>query len=245
MGWVSNAIDRDATIRVLPDIAEAFGGLYQSLWTQSHLPAGILELCRLRLAQLHQCAVEMQRHDSEVPVEKRENLARWNMDSRFSDAERGCLAFTEVYAMDAQALTDEQAAAVKTHFGDAGLVLLVEALGIFDGMTRLSLLWQLPARVESRADGLTEDRVAMIEDNFRDSALGEREKLILAFTDQFLSEPGGLSEELKSELMAVFSSEELVHLSLALAHFSGFSRCAVSLGGMPADLPVMEISLPQ
>jgi hypothetical protein len=55
------------------------------------------------------------------------------------------LAFTEVYAMDAQALTDTLAADVKTHFGDAGLVLLVEALGILDGMTRLSLLWQLPA----------------------------------------------------------------------------------------------------
>jgi acetylglutamate kinase len=47
--------------------------------------------------------------------------------------------------MDAQALTDEHAAEVKAHLGDAGLVLLVEALGILDGMTRLSLLWQLPA----------------------------------------------------------------------------------------------------
>lgn len=149
MSWVSNAIDRDATIRVLPEIAEAFGGLYQSLWTQSYLPVEILELCRLRLAQLHQCAVEMQRHDCDVSVEKRENLSRWNTDRRFSEAERGCLAFTEVYAMDVQALTDEQAVVVKTHFGDAGLVLLVEALGIFDGMTRLSLLWQLPARFES------------------------------------------------------------------------------------------------
>jgi hypothetical protein len=58
------------------------------------------------------------------------------------------LAFTEVYAMDTQALTDQHAQAVKRHFGDAGLVLLVEALGILDGMTRLSLLWQLPAKVD-------------------------------------------------------------------------------------------------
>jgi alkylhydroperoxidase family enzyme len=148
MSWVSSGIDRDSTIRVLPDIAEAFGALYQSLWTQPHLPAEVLELCRLRVALLHQCAVEMQRHDCEVPAEKRENLAHWNRDSRFSDAERSCLAFTEVYAMDVQAITDELATAVKTHFGDAGLVLLVEALGVFDGMTRLSLLWQLPAIAE-------------------------------------------------------------------------------------------------
>ncbi len=97
----------------------------------------------------------------------------------------------------------------------------------------------------ARADGLSEDRVAMIEDDFRDSALSQREKLILAFTDQFLNDPGGLSESLKAKLLAVFSSQELVHLSMLVAHFSGFSRCAVALGGMPASLPIMEISLPQ
>jgi alkylhydroperoxidase family enzyme len=97
----------------------------------------------------------------------------------------------------------------------------------------------------ARADGLSEDRVAMIQDDFRDSALSEREKLILAFTDQFLNDPGGLSEALRAELLAVFSSNELVHLSMVVAHFSGFSRCAVSLGGMPESLPIMEISLPQ
>jgi len=97
----------------------------------------------------------------------------------------------------------------------------------------------------ARADGLTEDRVAMIEDNFRDSALSEREKLILAFTDQFLNDPAGISNSLKAELLAEFSPQELVHLSMVVAHFSGFSRCAVSLGGMPDSLPIMEISLPQ
>jgi hypothetical protein len=59
--------------------------------------------------------------------------------------------------MDAQALTDELAEAVKSHFGDAGLVMLVEALGILDGMTRLSLLWQLPA--SSGAQEYAEQRV--------------------------------------------------------------------------------------
>jgi hypothetical protein len=30
-----------------------------------------------------------------------------------------------------------------------------------------------------------------------------------------------------------------------VAHFSGFSRCAVSLGGMPDELPIMAMSVPQ
>lgn len=97
----------------------------------------------------------------------------------------------------------------------------------------------------AKADGLSEERIAMIRDDFRDSALSEREKLILAFTDQFLNNPGALSEQLKTELLAVFSSQELVHLSMVVAHFSGFSRCAVSLGGMPEELPIMTMSVPQ
>ena len=156
MVWVSSGNDRNSTIGELPDIAAIFDALYQSLWTQPHLPPEILELCRLRLAQLHQCAVEMQRHDFAILAHQRNNLAHWNTHSSFSAAERACLAFTEVYAMDAQALTDEHAAAVKSQFGDAGLVLLVEALGILDGMTRLSLLWQLPA---STAQEITKGNV--------------------------------------------------------------------------------------
>ena len=128
---------------ILPDIAAPFTRLYQSLWSQPHLPAAVLELCRLRLAQLHGCEVEWQRSEVALAEGKRGSLARWDIDEEFSDAERACLAFTEVYAMDAQALADAHATAVKSYFGDAGLVLLIEALGIFDGMTRLSILWQL------------------------------------------------------------------------------------------------------
>ncbi len=84
----------------------------------------------------------------------------------------------------------------------------------------------------------------MIEDDYRQSALSEREKLILAFTDQYLNDPAGLDEALKAALQAAFSAEELVHLSLAVAHFNGFSRCAVALGGMPDELPIMEMSVP-
>jgi alkylhydroperoxidase family enzyme len=97
----------------------------------------------------------------------------------------------------------------------------------------------------ARADGLTEDKVAMIQDDFRDSELSAREKLILAFTDQYLNDPGNLGDELKRQLLAEFSAAELVHLSMVVAHFSGFSRCAVALGGMPEELAIMEIPIPR
>ncbi len=96
----------------------------------------------------------------------------------------------------------------------------------------------------AKADGLSEARVAMIGDDYAGSELSERDKLIIAFTDQYYGDPAGISDAFKADLLRVFTPAELVHLSLAIAHFSGFSRCAVALGGMPDELPVMEMSVP-
>jgi alkylhydroperoxidase family enzyme len=143
MSWLASGDDQRAVVGQLPGIAKPYFALELSLWNQPHLPAQVLELCRLRLAQLHRCTAEFERREQVLAQEKRAALSRWECSEHFTAAERACLAFTEVYAMDAQALTDQHAATVKQHFGDAGLVMLVEALGVLDGMTRLTLLWQL------------------------------------------------------------------------------------------------------
>lgn len=143
MTWINSGHDRDSTISALPEISAKFDQLYSSFWKQPYIAFETLELCRLRLAQLHSSAVDLQREEYAVVAQKREALAQWNTDTQFSDAERACLELTEIYAMDAQAISDEQAEAVKKHYGDAGLLVLIQALGVFDSMTRLSLLWQL------------------------------------------------------------------------------------------------------
>ncbi|TXS92903.1 hypothetical protein FV139_13145 [Parahaliea maris] len=145
MNWINGGTDRATTLASVPELAGTFKALYESFWTQPHIPGMTLELCRLRLAQLHNSDLEWARKDCEIGAGKREQLAGWSSCDGFTHAERACIEFTEIYAMDAQAITDDIAAAVKGHYGDAGLVALVEALGIFDGMTRLSLLWQLSA----------------------------------------------------------------------------------------------------
>ena len=96
----------------------------------------------------------------------------------------------------------------------------------------------------ARDAGLSEDRVQMINDDFQNSTLTDREKLVITYTDCYIQNPAGLSDELKAGLRAEFSAEELAHLSLAIALFSAFSRCAVALGGMPESLPVTEIAVP-
>ena len=143
MSWIAPGNDHQALMSQLPGIGDRFQALYASFWQLPQLPATTLELCRLRIAQLHNSDLDWHRQEVELPQAQREELRRWPGSGHFSAAERACLALTEVHAMDAGAITDEQADAVKEHFGEEGLVALLQALGVFDGMIRLGLLWGL------------------------------------------------------------------------------------------------------
>jgi alkylhydroperoxidase family enzyme len=98
---------------------------------------------------------------------------------------------------------------------------------------------------DARAEGLTEAKVDDIADDYATSDLSEKEKLIIAYTDVFLSNPSGLSIELREAMSESFSDEEIVELTAGLAIFMGFSKIAVSLGGMPASLPVFSMPTPK
>ena len=127
----------------LEPLARPFMALYQSFWQLESIPAQTLELCRLRQAVLLGSELAWQHEEQFIPEEKRAQLAQWCDSPLFSDAEKACLELTEVHAMDARAISDEQADAVKAHFGDVGLVALVQALGVFDAVARLGLIWDL------------------------------------------------------------------------------------------------------
>jgi alkylhydroperoxidase family enzyme len=94
-------------------------------------------------------------------------------------------------------------------------------------------------------DGLSEDKVAMIDDDFELSELGEREKLVVAFVDLYLNDPAAITPEFQQRMLDEFSREEIVHLSMSLVLCNCFSRFAVAMGGMPDELPRMEISVPE
>tara|TARA_B100000767_G_C19768947_1_gene538999 strand:- start:886 stop:1404 length:519 start_codon:yes stop_codon:yes gene_type:complete len=94
--------------------------------------------------------------------------------------------------------------------------------------------------------GLDESKVEQITDDFDQSELSDREKLILSYTDYYLEQPTALTAEFKHQMNEEFSAAEIVHLSMAIMLCNCFSRCAVSLGGMPEhDLPRMQISVPE
>lgn len=93
----------------------------------------------------------------------------------------------------------------------------------------------------ARRDGLTEEKVQLIDDDFQNSALSLTEKLLIAFADTYLHDPRAIDPQLIADLRNHFSSEQIAHMALSLTTFHAMSRCAVALGGMPESLPIMEV----
>jgi hypothetical protein len=127
-------------------IAALFAALSARFWDQPHLPPGLIELCRLALAVLHRAPAEQAlSHPAAFDLARSKVDAvlgeTWRKSGALSAAEKSALDFTEYYFMDPQSIPDEVAAAFLAHFGENGLVCLVEALGFIDSRIRLSLLY--------------------------------------------------------------------------------------------------------
>ncbi len=89
----------------------------------------------------------------------------------------------------------------------------------------------------AREEGLTEEMVEWIGEDYAESALSERHKLVIRYADVFLTDPHALTDELRAEMLRHFSAEEIVELSAGLALFMGFSKIAVVLGTAPESMP--------
>ena len=96
----------------------------------------------------------------------------------------------------------------------------------------------------AREEGLGEDVVALIRDGYEESALTERQKVVLRYTDAFLREPGKPDPALRAAMLLHFSPEQIVELTAGIALFMGFSKIAVSLGQVPHDMPVTVMPTP-
>jgi hypothetical protein len=133
--------------------ALAFESMWQALWSQQRIPPGLLELCRLRLAQLHGATgeLEIEHPVAKVPAVRRESVlhGRFATDGQFAPGEVAVLSLAEVYAQDPAAITDAMADEVKAVYGDAGLIVLVEALGFIDGRIRMARLVNALARTDA------------------------------------------------------------------------------------------------
>jgi AhpD family alkylhydroperoxidase len=92
-------------------------------------------------------------------------------------------------------------------------------------------------------DGLSEEQIARIDDDYVRSDLSDAQKTVLRFTDAFLTDPGRLPTAVRAELVRIFTPGQIVELAAGVALFLGFSKIAVSMADIP-ELPVMTVPTP-
>jgi alkylhydroperoxidase family enzyme len=122
-----------------------FGDFYARLWDEEVMDPVIVELCRLRVAQLVGCGSE-QAVRSRPAVDRGLNeeavaeLRTWPTATRFDDSTRACLGFTEQFVIDPSHIGADDRAALRGAVGFPKMVGLAQAVAAFDGFCRFRLV---------------------------------------------------------------------------------------------------------
>jgi alkylhydroperoxidase family enzyme len=128
--------ERDVVLGLKPDVYEALRETLTTAWqiTDSRL----LDLCRLRLAQMLGARAEMiATGDERLLVE----LEDWRSSPAFSERERAALSYAEQYSVDHSRITVTQKEDIARHLSPPAVVNFVWALHMNDSYARvLSLL---------------------------------------------------------------------------------------------------------
>ena len=127
-----------------PDLYDAFRAFYAVFWTRPLLDPVVLELCRLRVAQLVGCATEVHvryrvARDAGLTETQIAALARWPDEPTFTDAQRAALAYAEQFVLDPHGVTDAQHRELLEHFSAAQLVELTAGLALFLGFSKIAV----------------------------------------------------------------------------------------------------------
>jgi len=150
-GLPANATGFDHAFGLRPDLYGPFREFYAVFWRDRLVDPVVLELCRLRVAQLLGCASEL--HVRYEPAtsgalagepglteEMVTELAQWPTSEQFTDAHRAALAFAEQFVIDPQGIKGAVRDELRAHFALPEVVAITEALALFDGFIRFRLV---------------------------------------------------------------------------------------------------------
>ena len=128
-----------------PELRDLYDRFYSTVWNDQLLPRSLLELCRLRIAQLHECEAELARRDLEsgLSAEQYAALDHWERATCFAPVETAALRIADGYPWAHHAISDEDYRAVREHLSEPETVALTVALALFDATCRLRLVFEL------------------------------------------------------------------------------------------------------
>ncbi len=151
MGWLASrddsvtAGDFESVLDLCPDLLERYRGFYGAIWDEGILPARLLELCRLRIAELTGCEAEgvIAHSESGLTILERSSLAQGDIPDSVTDLERSVLEVASKVPFEIHGVGDEEIAVLRQRLGDDGLVALMFALPLFDATCRLRLVFEV------------------------------------------------------------------------------------------------------
>jgi len=134
---VTAEIRFDEIVGACADYAAALRDIEHALWAQDLVSPAILEMCRLRIAQMLGCAAGLEyRTPKAVTAGLDEtlvaSLTRWTTQPGFDSRTRVCLEYAEELLIGAQGVRDEQTRAVIAEIGEGGFLVLTYACGLFE-----------------------------------------------------------------------------------------------------------------
>ncbi len=156
MSWLPasahGANDFERTFGLRPNLFAAWREFAALFWEKRVVEPALLELVRLRIAQMHGRDPRALRRMSEArdagfDESRVALLDAWWRSERFDARERACLRLAEQFVLDPRGIDDADAAAVRAELGDAGLVGFLEALALYDGFTRFQVLLRIEPEV--------------------------------------------------------------------------------------------------
>lgn len=147
MSWItpcSAATPFEAVLGHRPELLSCYRAFYATLWNAARVPRRSLELCRLRVAAIHECAQEWQLRDAAVPLDDVELRAIEQGEfARFTADEQHALVLAEQLPYGHHNVTDADVARVQAALGAAGTVALLTAIAFFDVTCRLKLTFDI------------------------------------------------------------------------------------------------------
>ena len=145
MSWLISAggdsADFDDVFSLRTDLHDSYRSFYALFWQQRLVDPVLLEVARLRIAKLNDCASEVAlRYRPAIDAGMSERLAGAALegDTRaiLEPLPLACLRLAEKFTLDVHSIDDDDIAAVRDAIGEPALVALIEAMALFDGFTR-------------------------------------------------------------------------------------------------------------
>ena len=96
----------------------------------------------------------------------------------------------------------------------------------------------------AKQDGLTEDLVDAIAEDYQQSQLSNRHKATIALADAFIHADGPPSPDVRAQIAAEFSAEEIAEITVGLALFHGFSKLLIAAGAEPDQMATTVLPTP-